>query len=310
MSYVGSIYCGDNLVFLKVLPSNSIDLIYIDPPFCTGKDWGDFNDKWGEVYDKKWLDSCKDIKVRTLINTIGVVNGEKDKSYLVYMAMRLIEMHRVLKKTGSIYLHCDQVMVHSLKLLMDAIFKRKNFESEIIWRKENVGGLKSVANNWIKDHDNILFYSKGNKLFYPRTSFNYKKESLRRFTKTDEKGKYFIHKQMKNKKYYLHELKGKKLGDVWKMHFGSAALERTGYSTQKPLKLLERIINASSKEGDVVADFFCGSGTTLETAEKLGRKWIGSDINKKACEMTLRRVNNINPLFSQDIDAKIINNLK
>ena len=162
--------------------------------------WGELSDKHPDLYE--------------IIHAVGCVNGDKHKVYLIYMAMRVLEMHRVLKDTGSIYLHCDQTMSHPLKIVMDAIFKEKNFEREIIWNQNNVSGCKASAENWIRDHDTILFYSKGDK-FFKKQYLPYSEKYLKRFKHKDKNG--FYRMQRKKKKQYLKDSKGLLVGDVWKI---------------------------------------------------------------------------------------------
>ena len=232
-----NVYCMDNLELLKQLPSNSIDLIYCDVLYNTGRKFDDYDDNLGTPEEA-----------------------------IEWYKPRLIEMKRILKDTGSIYLQMDYRLVHYMKVYMDELFGIKNFRNEIVW-KYGLGG--SGNKEFAKKHDNILFYSKSNSYI-----FNIQYENA---TSNRLKGK------------------TKKMTDVWDIPtLNNMAKERTGYNTQKPKELLERIIKASSNEGDIVADFFCGSGTSLVVAKELGRNYIGCDINPKAIEITNNRLMEIN----------------
>ena len=232
-----NVYCMDNLELLKQLPSNSIDLIYCDVLYNTGRKFDDYDDNLGTPEEA-----------------------------MEWYKPRLKEMKRILKDTGSIYLQMDYRLVHYMKVYMDELFGIKNFRNEIVW-KYGLGG--SGNREFAKKHDNILFYSKSNGYIF---NIQYENATSNR-------------------------LKGqtKKMTDVWDIPtLNNMAKERIGYNTQKPKALLERIIKASSNEGDVVADFFCGSGTSLVVAKELGRNYIGCDINPKAIEITNNRLMEIN----------------
>ena len=198
------------------------------------------------------------------------------KSYLIYMAVRLLEMERILKDTGSIYLHCDPTASHYLKALMDAIFGHTNFQNELVWGYEKP---RSATKVWRRNHDIIFFYTKGRKwTFHPQ-----------RMPTLD--GKFEMRKPFKRPDGTVWEPKepGKQAGSWWydipSFATRMSAKERTGFKTQKPLKLLERIISASSNPGDFVFDPFCGCATTLIAAAKLQRRWIGIDLSEKAVEL-------------------------
>ena len=209
---------------------------------------------------------------------------DSDKSYLVYMAARILEMHRVLKPTGSIYLHCDPTMSHYLKLIMDGIFGRQQFRNEIVWCYRGGGAPKM---DFGRRHDIVFRYSKSPKLkfFSDAIRIPYQAEGISR---TDD-AMWGKHKGT-NKIYKPHPL-GKVPEDWWLMNILNANdPERTGYPTQKPLKLLGRIIAASSSGGDVILDPFCGCATTLVAAEELGRQWVGIDISPKAADLVRQRL--------------------
>ena len=206
-------------------------------------------------------------------------------------------MKELLSDTGSIYVHMDEKRSHYIKIILDEIFGADNFQREIVWDITVLSGFKTQAQNWIRGHDTILFYTKT-----PRKTFNkltqpHTQKYLDMFNRTDESGeKYLVAHGMTR---YLKDVKdkGKPFGDVWDdiMSFQQqpTAGENVQYPTQKPETLLERIINASSKEGDLVADFFIGSGTTAAVAQKLGRRWIGCDINIGAIQTSTKRLNQI-----------------
>ena len=261
-----TIFIKDNLEVLRSFPDSFIDLVYLDPPFNTGRDFGDFKDKWKSI---------KTDKTAPLIDIIGSINGEADKNYLNFMNLRLLELHRVLKDTGSIYLHCDQTMSHSLKLVMDSVFGKRNFRNEIVWCYKSGGASKK---HFSRKHDTLFFYVKGNKYL---KNFNIERNEKSYLGKNYKTGNKNIKLYKDNKECCLgpHTLVYPK--DWWiDISFLSVvARERVGYPTQKPLKLMERIIKASSNEGDLVLDPFCGSGTTCVASESLNRRWIGIDIN-------------------------------
>jgi DNA modification methylase len=270
---------GDNLEVLRTLPSESVDLIYIDPPFFSGRN---YNVIWGDTNE-----------VRSFYD---VWEGGID-SYLVWLNARLWEMRRILKKTGSIYVHCDWHASHYIKTEMDKIFGYENFRNEIVWSVESVSGFKSQANKWIRGHDVILYYSRGKKFTFNKQHIKeFAESTIRRYDKIDEKGRrYKIYwEDGKGRRQYLDEAKGKPMSDLWSdipsFQTINAGDEYLGYPTQKREPLLERIIKASSNEGDVVADFFCGGGTTLAVAQKLKRRFIGCDSSRVAISVTLDRL--------------------
>ncbi|MHA1195937.1 MAG: DNA-methyltransferase [Promethearchaeota archaeon] len=259
-----TVYLGDNLNILREMESEIVDLIYIDPPFYSGVDYGEFSDKW-ESFDE----------------------------YLSFMEIRIKEMHRVLKNTGSFYLHCDPSAVFELKILCDGIFGSNNFRREIIWNVGSVSGFKSQVKSWIRQHDNILYYTKSNEFTFNKQYIPYREEYIKKmFRYKDENGR--LYRKRRGGRQYLDEKPGMLVGDVWNDIFSFQTITRSkeylGYPTQKPEKLLERIIMASSNEDDLIADFFCGSGTTLVVAKKLKRRWIGVDVNPKAIELCKKRL--------------------
>ena len=246
------LYQGDNLTILRALPDASVDLICTDPPFNTGKDWGAFSDKWE-----------------------GGLKG-----YLKFMEVRLIECRRVLKDTGSLYLHCDPTASHYLKVMLDGVFGIGNFRNEIVWDYKR---FPNPGQNFQKSHNIILRYAKSgnytwNQLFEPN-------------------GRAFRLKHVRNKSGQLKQVKtdipsqGSYMRDVWFISsLNGQAKERLGYPTQKPVALYERMIKASSNQSDIVLDPFAGSGTTLDAAHTLGRAWIGVDVGDEAISVIQGRL--------------------
>ena len=280
-----TIFTGDNLDIMRGMDSASVDLIYLDPPFNSNRHYqapigskaagAQFKDAWTfEDTKEAWwgLIADKHPAIYKVIDAAGDVGNEGDKAYLIYMAMRLLEMHRVLKPTGSIYLHCDPTMSHSLKMVMDAIFGRKNFRNEIIWGYRT-GGISKQ--HFPRKHDILLLYG-GDK----KPTHNTLKERI--YYQTNFMG---TCEQDEHGRWYADVFRR----DVWDDENVKPVLnlskERTGYPTQKPLALLRRVIEASSNAGDMVFDPFCGCATACIAAEELGRQWIGIDISSKAAEL-------------------------
>ena len=307
-----TIYNKDNLEILKGINSNSIDLIYLDPPFNKNKvfsapigssaEGASFNDLFREEDVKEeWVQDIKEdyegvYKFLSNIKELSnITQSKKNKHYLYnycylcYMAIRILEMRRILKDTGSLYLHCDNTMGHYLKILLDIIFGEKNFRNEIIW---HYGGGNDRKLGFNKKHDCIYLYSKSNHWQFNNIYTPFKENTIKRFNKEDEKGKYKINKLKDGRVYktYMKE-KGKKINDVWYINIiVSSHIEHKGYPTQKPIALLERIIKASSNEGDIVLDPFCGCATTCVASEKLGRQWVGIDISVEAYNLVKERL--------------------
>jgi site-specific DNA-methyltransferase (adenine-specific) len=291
------LYYGDNLDILRrYVKDETIDLVYLDPPFNSNQDYNvlfaeqdgsrsaaqiqAFKDSWR--WDQEAANAYMEIveaggKVSQAMQAFRQMLGANDMlAYLAMMTPRLVELQRVLKATGSIYLHCDPTASHYLKILMDAIFGVRNFRNEIIWFYKTGGASKR---HFSRKHDVILFYAK-----------------------TDD----YVFNAQKEKSYMMHEYGFKKsdfqkdergqytwvyMKDVWEIpSIGSADSQRLGYPTQKPLALLERIIGASTNPGDVVLDPFCGCGTTIDAAQRLDRRWIGIDITSIAIELTKARL--------------------
>lgn len=256
MLELNKVYNVDNLELLKQMDDEYVDLIYCDILYNTGKKFKDYDDNLGTP-----------------------------QQAIEWYTPRLIEMKRVLKDTGSIYLQCDWRLVHYLKVYMDELFGIKNFINEIIWYYKSPSGTtkRKLANK----HDTILFYSK---------TFNY----IINIDEFRERYSENTIKQAKNNNISFGKItklnkNGKTGTDVWDIPtLNSQSKERVGYDTQKPKSLLERIIKASSNEGDVVADLFCGSGTSLVVAKELNRRYIGCDINPRAVDISNERLNKIN----------------
>jgi DNA modification methylase len=255
------LYCGDNLEILATIPKNSIDLIYIDPPFFSNRNyeiiWGDeaeirsFEDRWE-----------------------GGINV-----YVDWMRDRIMELYRVLKPTGSFYLHCDWHASHYLKIMCDEIFGYHNLQNEIVWCYKTGGATKR---RFGRKHDTIFFYTKTSKYI-----FNPQKEKS-----------YMMHEYGFKKSDFQKDDKGQYswviAKDWWEIPaIGSATKERLGYPTQKPEALLERIVNASSNEGNIVLDAFCGCGTALAVAHQLDRHWIGIDISPSAIALIKNRLRKV-----------------
>jgi len=290
------LHFGDNLTFMQDMADESVDLIYLDPPFNSKKVYNvivangqakAFDDTWSwdssdmRLYERlvkrgnsisKWTEGMLKI-----IGSCGML------SYLYFMAERLIECRRLLKETGSIYLHCDKFAVHHLRSLMDAIFGADNFRNEVIWAYTGPGSPGMRQFN--RKHDNILWYSIGK-----AWTFNKDEVRIPHADGGPHAGGFKGGKSNIDDPKYI--VKGK-IPEDWWTGIGIAprsSIEYTGYQTQKPQRLLERIIKASSNPGDVVFDPFCGSGTTVVVAAKLGRVGIGCDLTFMAIDIAERRL--------------------
>ena len=268
------LFFGDNLHIMRQLPSESIDLIYIDPPFFSGRN---YNVIFG---DKNETRSFSDIWE-------GGMPG-----YLVWLNARLLEMRRLLKPTGSIYVHLDWHAVHYVKVEMDKIFGVDNFRNEIIWHYRR---YTATSRNYQRLHDTILLYTKSGAWSFRDQYEEYAETAGKADShyKQDEEGRWYRWQKRRGQEPYKVFLnpEGKKVGDVWLLqHINASDKERIGYPTQKPEELLERIINASSPESGVVADFFSGGGTTPIVAQRLNRRWIGCDQSRIAVAITADRM--------------------
>lgn len=287
--WMNRIYWGDNLQVMSHLLKEfrgKIDLIYIDPPFDSKAEYK------------------KAIKLRGRSAESDTSTFEEKQygdiwtndEYLQFMYERLILCRELLSDTGSIYVHMDEKRSHCVKIILDEVFGSNNFRREIVWDIQVLSGYKTITNNWVRGHDIILYYSKSSNRSFNKQKQKHRQEYLNRFNKIDETGrKYF---DGRGTIVYLDDAieKGKAIGDVWSdiMSFQQLATstEKLGYPTQKPEALLERIIKASSNPGDIVFDCFMGSGTTQAVAMKLGRRFIGADINVGAVHTTTKRLIN------------------
>jgi len=325
--FTNTLYTNDNLFILNGMNSCTVDLIYLDPPFNSKRMYSapigskaagsSFKDMWTwQDVNEAYLDTLavKYPLLTKFIATTGTLHSKAMMAYLTYMAQRIIGMHRVLKDTGSLYLHCDPTASHYMKAILDEIFGKDNYRNEIIW---HYGQRTSFhKQHFSRKHDTILFYSKSKKSFFGKVSEVWDREkflSNRHDVLVDSDGREYIwsdggKKGLRYKRYVADVLKaGKPLDSVWDIPLlNSAAKERTGYPTQKPLALLHRIIKASSKEGDIVFDPFCGCATTCVAAQQLGRKWIGIDIAKQAAAILVERLSNDAGLFKDFINTTLV----
>ena len=290
----GTIWTGDCLEVMRGMNSETVDLIYLDPPFNSNANYAApvgsaaagaaFKDTWTlSDVDAEWINLIEQ-KHPAVHRVLLAAMTDSDKSYLAYMAARLLEMPRLLKPAASIYLHCDPTMSHYLKLLMDAIFGRRSFRNEIIWCYRG-GGVP--RRDFARKHDIILRYSLGAPTFnVDDVRIPYSEDSAERLlhpARSFRPGRVYDN--------YQQNPKGKHPEDWWVMQpIMPSAKERVGYPTQKPLALLDRIIRASSNAGDMVLDPFCGCATTLVAADRLDRQWAGIDLSAKAAELVVQRV--------------------
>ncbi|MFH1676768.1 MAG: site-specific DNA-methyltransferase, partial [bacterium] len=297
-SWRNILICGENkLVMHSLMPKfrGKIDLIYIDPPFSLKGDFmmnvaaGDSQEQDAQKFETlAYRDSW----------------GQNKGVFLQMIFERLTLMRELLSETGSIYVHCDESVSFLVRSIMNEIFGEENFVREIIWRIGWISGFKSRVKNWIRNHDSILFYKKGDKYTFNKEYIPYPEDYVRRDGKPSKAHGYPIEDT-----WNCSELD--RLDSIQIMSFSG---EKTGYITQKNEKLIERIIRASSNEGDLVADFFSGSGTTGTVAEKLGRKWIMCDIGNMAIAITRKRLlgNRINskytPFDIYELDGSAHNN--
>ncbi len=347
-----TLFHGDNLPFLRAMNSESVDLIATDPPFNKGRDFhatpdslagAKFQDRWSWERDVhgEWTDQITDDYPRLMeaIESARYAHSDGMGAFMCFMAVRFLEMRRILKPTGSIYLHCDHTASHYLKAVMDAIFGWKNFRNEIVWQK--IRSSKAQTKGFGSVHDTILVYGKTastvwNNLYTPlsneRIARHYGKAEpatgrrygLYDFTQAGQgeprrfgdkvvappTGKHWIWDQdridvamsegrlvftsdsMIRLKRYLDESSGNPIEDIWVdiSPVNAVSKQRIGFPTQKPLALYERIIRASSNEGDIVLDPFAGCATTLVAAERLNRQWVGMDIWDNAKAVVLERL--------------------
>jgi site-specific DNA-methyltransferase (adenine-specific) len=299
-----TLYTNDNLYVLSGMNSESVDLIYLDPPFNTKRMYSapvgskaagaSFKDMWTwKDVDVHYLETLADQfpALTKYIASVGAVHSKPMMAYLTYMSQRIIEMHRVLKETGSLYLHCDPAASHYLKSLLDSVFGKNNFRNEIVWCYRGGGSPK---NDFGRRHDTIFRYAKSSKLTFNGNAVRvpYQAEGINR----KDDSMWGRHKGT-DKVYKPHPL-GKIPEDWWQIDVLNANdPERTGYPTQKPLTLLRRIVLASSNEGDIVLDPFCGCATTCVAAQQLDRRWIGIDIEKQSVKILIERLSDDAGLF-------------
>ncbi|GHT36364.1 hypothetical protein FACS189427_07830 [Planctomycetales bacterium] len=303
-----TLYTNDNLYVLSGLNSELVDLIYLDPPFNSKRTYSapvgskaagaSFKDMWTwKDVDEQFLGTLA-INFPTLakyITNIGTIHSKAMMAYLTYMAQRVIEMHRVLKDTGSLYLHCDPTASHYLKLLLDSIFGRQSFRNEITWSYHR---WTSSSKAFQRTHDTILFYAKNK----TNSVFNAQMEPYSQLSKHKAKRFSKLENGVLIQNYTEDIVREKTMRDVWEISIlNSQSKERTGYPTQKPLAVLHRIIKASSNEGDIVLDPFCGCATTCVAAQQLDRKWIGIDIEKQPVKILIDRLSDDAGLFKDFI---------
>ena len=345
-----TLFYGDNLPILQeYIPDESIDLIYLDPPFNSSRSYNVlFRDEsgkeadaqitafedtwhWGEDAERTYRDIVQDASssVASMIGAVrGFIGTNQMMAYLTMMTARLIELHRVLKPTGSIYLHCDPTASHYLKIVMDTIFGAEYFRNEITWKRSGAhSDVKQGRKAYGNIVDNLLYYTKSDEYTFNPQFTEYDEEYVRKnYDNTDPDGRRWkssdlsgpggaakgnpqyeflgvtrywrfskenmerllaegrIHQSNPNAvprmKHYLDEMPGVSLQNIWDdiPPIGAQAAERLGYPTQKPIALLERIVQASSNDGDLILDPFCGCGTAIAAAQKLNRQWLGIDI--------------------------------
>ena len=307
------LFLGDNLGVLRGLPSASVDLIVTDPPFAKGRDFGaisgsetegaSFSDQW--AWDETaWSSlSARCPRLVWLVEGARGLHGEGMAAFLCFMALRLVEMRRVLKSTGSIYLQCDYTARPYLRLALDAVFGHANFRNEIAWCYK---GPRRPGRTFPRKHDVILFYARSE-------DAEFRSDAVRipyfRDMARSGSGKFAVGLSAEESLERRKELTriGRVVEDWW-ADIGSGAhmppSERVGYPTQKPLALCERMIRASSDEGDLVLDPFMGSGTTLLAAERLGRRWAGVDVSSSALGASRRRLADYCGLMVAEVEVR------
>jgi site-specific DNA-methyltransferase (adenine-specific) len=368
------LYFGDNLAWLRntqEFPDASVDLVYLDPPFNSNADYNvlfrepsgavsqaqfhAFTDTWSwadaaETYHQ-FIDTCPNVAVVEMMEAFhSFLKNSPMMAYLAMMAPRLVELHRVLKETGSLYLHCDPTASHYLKLMLDGVFGARLFVNEIMWKRSSAhSDVIQGAKHFGRIHDIILLYAKSKERTWNASFVEYDPAYVTKtYRNVDERGRryqtqplharkpggdtlyewkgqfpppgrYWAFSKAKMEemdragkitysrngvpryKIYLDESKGSLVQDIWDdiapVH--QRPEERLGYATQKPQALLERIISASSNPGDVVLDPFCGCGTTIHAAQKLGRQWIGIDVTYLAINLIKRRLKDA---FGEEIE--------
>ena len=367
------LYYGDNLDILQGhIPDESVDLIYLDPPFNSRRQYNvlfkersgtpssaqirAFSDTWH--WDRKAEAIYQDVVVKAPLQVSKAIEalrefiGSNDvMAYLVMMTVRLVELHRALKSTGSLYLHCDPTASHYLKVILDTIFGTGNFRNEILWKRTSAhGDSRQGSKHFGRVHDTILRYSKSEGYVWNQQYVEYDREYVEAFYRhTDPetgrkyrldnltasrpggdtlyewkgvrpyRGRYWAYSRKNMEKFeregrliysqrgfpqykrYLDEMPGMPVQDVWVDIPPALGKERLGYQTQKPMALLERIVKASSNEGDVVLDPFCGCGTAVIAAQKLNRRWIGIDITHLSITVMRKRLEDSSPALRYDV---------
>ena len=315
-----TLFMGDNIDFLRGMNGETVDLIATDPPFNKSRDFhatpgslaqgAKFQDRWSWERDvqEPWTDEIKDEhpQVHALIDYVigGIDNDAKTRrnrggredmaAFLAFMAVRILHMRRILKPTGSIYLHCDPTASHYLKALMDAVFGARNFRNEIVWAYTGPGSPGMRQFN--RKHDIIFWYAKGKSWTFNSDEVRVPHKSL----STNRVGRVIA--DALTPEVREEYLKRGKVPESWWSNFspvGRIKSERVGYPTQKPLALYERIIKASSNEGDMVVDPFCGCATTPIAAERLERQWVGMDLWDGAYEIVKRRMEDNRQMLAQ-----------
>lgn len=271
---LNEVYNIDCLEGMKKIKKNSVDLIYLDPPFFTQKKHKLFDKKGKEYF---FEDTWKNIH-----------------EYKNFMKIRFIEMKRILKETGSIFVHCDRNANHIIRTLLDEVLGGNNFQHEIIWVYKRWSNSKKGLLN---SHQNIYHFSKSDKykfnVIYKDYSLTTNIDQILQYRERDSNGKSIYKKDKNGDNIYSNIKKGVPLNDVWEIPFlNPRAKERVGYPTQKPLQLLENIINISTNEGDIILDPFLGSGTTVVAAKLLNRNYIGFDVNFDAIKISMERLKN------------------
>jgi len=353
-----ALFYGDNLGILREhFQDEIVDLIYLDPPFNSQKVYnvlfttpkghkseaqvtafGDYW-SWGEQAEIEYTELLhqSNTEVAEMIRSLRGFLKESDvMAYLVMMATRLLELHRILKPTGSLYLHCDPTASHYLKIILDRVFSAENFRNEIVWKRFN---FHADAKRFGKVSDRLLFYNKSSNFTFNKINVQFSEEyidskfthyetdgrryrldnlnppggrgpiyefhgvtkpwrcTLQKMLQLEAEGRIYSGSRIPQLKRYLDKLEGQAVHDIWTdiPPINPMAAERLGYPTQKPLALLERIIQASSNPGDIVLDPFCGCGTSIHAAQKLDRRWIGIDITHLAIDLIERRLKDAFP---------------
>ena len=356
-----TLWTGDNLDIMRGMNSETVDLIYLDPPFNSNRNYSApigseaagaaFKDTWTlSDVDEAWHGEIadRDQALYAIVYAAGLSHGKGMKSYLIMMAVRLLEMRRLLKDKSSVYLHCDPTASHYLKMLMDAIFGTGKFRSEIAWKRSGAhNDARQGRRQHGRIHDVLLFYTKTDDWIWNPQHTPYDREYIEKSYRHVEEGtgrrfrldnltgpggaakgnpryelmgitRYWRYSQEKMQelvdagrvvqtalgrvpayKRYLDEMPGVSIQDIWTdiSPIQSQSKERVGYPTQKPIALLDRIIKASSNEGDTILDPFCGCATACVSAERLQRQWVGIDLSPLAAKLVQSRLQKDMGLF-------------